>query len=104
MATEANAAGYRSPTPTQLRAFALLSFMYGAISVAIFPYASEPGPADPNIVVVYSIGILVADLCTAGLLGALYRDSGRGSLLILTCAYLYGGLMAIAHLVTFPGA
>ena len=65
MATEAIGAGYRSPTPTQLRAFALLSLLYAAVTVAVFPYASEAGPADANIVVVYSLGILIADLCTS---------------------------------------
>lgn len=104
MPTEATGTGYRSPTPAQLRSFALLSLMYAAITIAIVPYAGESGPADPGIVVVYGIGILVADLCTAALLGALYRDCGRAPLLILTCAYLYGGLMAGAHMLTFPGA
>src|SRR5687767_3024353 len=104
MATDVLGAEQRSPTPAQLRSFALLSFLYAAVTVAVIPWAGEPGPADPNIVVVYGIGILVADVCTAALLGVLYRDSGRSALLILTCAYVYGALMAAAHMVTFPGA
>ena len=104
MATDALGAEHRSPSPAQLRSFALLSILYAAVTVAVIPWASAPGPADPNIVVVYGIGILVADLCTAALLGALYRGSGRAAFLILTCAYLYGALMAAAHMATFPGA
>src|SRR6185503_10441124 len=104
MAPDLLGAEHRSPSSAQLRSFALLSILYAAVTVAVIPWASAPGPADPNIVVVYGIGILVADLCTAALLGALYRDSGRSALLILTCAYLYGALMAAAHMVTFPGA
>jgi signal transduction histidine kinase len=92
------------PSPAQLRSFALLSLLYAAITVALIPWASEPGPADSQIVVVYGIGILVADACTAVLLGALYRSTGRVALLLLTCAYVYGALMAGAHMATFPGA
>jgi signal transduction histidine kinase/CheY-like chemotaxis protein len=102
--TDALAIQQRAPSAGQVRIFWLLSLLYAAITVAIIPYAAEPGPAEPQIVVVYAIGILVADLCTAALLGALYRGSGRVSLLILACAYLFGALMAAAHMATFPGA
>jgi signal transduction histidine kinase/CheY-like chemotaxis protein len=101
---DALAAGQHAPTPVQLRSFTLLSLLYAAITVAVIPWAGEPGPADPQIVVVYGIGILVADLCTAVLLGALFRATGRAALLLLTCAYVYGALMAGAHMVTFPDA
>jgi signal transduction histidine kinase/CheY-like chemotaxis protein len=55
-------------------------------------------------VVVYGSGILIADLCTALMLGALYRGRARTAHLLLACAYLYSGLMAAAHMATFPGA
>jgi signal transduction histidine kinase/CheY-like chemotaxis protein len=102
--TDALAAQQRAPSAAQLRSFALLSILYAAITAAMMPWASEPGPADARIVVLYGIGILVADLCTAALLGALYRSNGRPALLVLTCAYLFGGLMSGAHMATFPGA
>jgi signal transduction histidine kinase len=94
----------RAPSGTQLRVFAALSFLYIALTAAILPWLRDPAPADPHIVLAYGAGIFFADLCTALLLGALYRASGRGALLVLTCAYLYGGLMALAHIATFPGA
>ena len=97
-------AGTRAPTRAQRRSFALLSLLYAAITAAVIPWAGEPGPADPQIVVVYGIGILVADLCTAVLLGALYHANGRAAFLVLACAYLFGALMALAHMATFPGA
>ena len=101
---EALGAQQRAPSPAQIRSFGLLSILYAVITMAVIPLATAPAPADPKIVVVYGIGILVADLCTAALLGALYSSSGRPALLVLTCAYLYGGLMAGAHMATFPGA
>ena len=71
-----------APSGVQLRSFGLLLILYAALTVAVIPFAAQPGPADPKIVVVYGIGMLVADLCTAALLGALYRGSGRPAYLI----------------------
>ena len=94
----------RAPSAAQVRIFWLLSLLYVAITLAMIPYAPESGPADPRIVVVYGIGIMVAHACTAALLGALYRNTGRPALLILTAAYLFSALMAGAYILTFPGA
>ena len=103
MTTDAPALPPRAPTPAQMRTFALLSVTYVAITLAVVPWAREPGTTDPHIVVVYGLAIAIADLCTALMLGALYRDTGRIAHLLLCCAYLYGGLMAGAHVATFPG-
>ena len=94
----------RAPSNAQLHTFAALTLIYAAITAAVIPFAHEPGPADPHIVIAYGAGILMADLCTALLLGTLYRATGRGPLLLLTCAYVYGALMAGLHMVAFPGA
>ena len=94
----------RAPSNAQLHTFAALTLVYVAITVAVIPFAHGAGPADPHIAVAYGSGILMADLCTALLLGALYRATGRAPLLILTCAYFYGALMAALHMVAFPGA
>ena len=104
MSTEAPGLRERAPTPAQMRTFALLSALYIALTLALVPWAKLPGPSDPHIVVVYALGILVADLCTALMLGALYRGSRRSAHLVLGCAYLYSGLMAGAHMASFPGA
>ena len=93
-----------APSKAQQHIFAALSLLYAAITAAVVPFAQQPGPADPQIVVAYGSGILLADLCTAMLLAALYLESGRGALLALFAAYLYGALMAAAHMVAFPGA
>ncbi|HWI37412.1 MAG TPA: ATP-binding protein [Burkholderiales bacterium] len=94
----------RAPSNAQLHTFAALTLVYVAITIAVIPFAHEPGPADPHIAVAYGSGILMADLCTALLLGTLYRATGRAPLLILTCAYFYGALMAALHMAAFPGA
>jgi signal transduction histidine kinase len=94
----------RAPSNAQLHTFAALTLIYVAITAAVMPFAQEAGPTDPHIAVAYGSGILMADLCTALLLGTLYRATGRGALLILTCAYAFGALMAAVHMVAFPGA
>jgi len=94
----------RVPSRTQLRTFAALAVLYAALTALVIPWADRPGPTDAHIAVAYGLGILVADLCTALLLGAFYRASGRSAILLLTCAYLYSALMAAAHMATFPGA
>jgi signal transduction histidine kinase/CheY-like chemotaxis protein len=94
----------REPTPAQMRTFALLSALYVALTAAVVPWATEVGTSDPHIVVVYALAVVIADLCTALMLGALYRESGRIAHLLLCCAYLYGALLAGAHVATFPGA
>jgi hypothetical protein len=94
----------RSPTAQERWLFVVVAFLYGAAGVAVLPWAAEPGLANPRIAVVAGTAILVADLSTALLLGALYRTTGRPPFLALTCAYLYSGLMAGLHMTTFPGA
>ena len=94
----------RALSAGQLRSFGVLSVLYAALMVALVLWANVPALAEPKLVVVYGIAILAADLCTAALLGALYRSSARPALLLLTCAYLYGGLMAGAHMAAYPGA
>ena len=103
-ATEALGSQQRAPSETQLRSFGLLSALYLAIAAAVVPWAAVPGPAEPEIIVVHGIAILVAELCTAALLGVLYLGSGRPALLVLACAYLFSSLMAGARVAAYPGA
>src|SRR5689334_997758 len=104
MTTDALAVPARSPTRAQMRTFAVLSVVYLALAAALVPWAPDPGLADPHIVVVYGLAILIADLCTALMLGALYRGSRRSAHLVLACTYLFGAIMAAAHMAVFPGA
>ena len=104
MGPEVASAPQRAPSTAQLRTFGVLSFFYVMLTLGAAHWARDPGPSDASIVVVYSIAILMADLCTALMLGALYRHSGRTAQLVLACAYLYAGLMAALHMATFPGA
>jgi hypothetical protein len=48
--------------------------------------------------------MLFAQLSTGFFLFAWFRKDRTWSLLLLGCAYLYSALMALSHLLTFPGA
>lgn len=77
---------------------------YVALMLAIVPWAALQGPALPTSVAVFTTGMVVAELATAFLLaGQIYREPDW-SILLIACAYLYSALMAIAHILTFPGA
>jgi two-component sensor histidine kinase len=74
------------------------------VSVALLPIAARPGPEIAGLVPFFVAGVLVTELATSYLLLDLFAEARRWPLLVLGCAYLYSGLMAIAHLLTFPGA
>jgi signal transduction histidine kinase/ActR/RegA family two-component response regulator len=94
----------RSPGRAHLWTFAAVSLAYAALTLSIIPWAREAGVGNPRIVLAYGGAILIADFCTAMLLGAQYRVTGRGALLLLACTYLYSALMAGLHIAVFPGA
>ena len=73
------------------------------VILALF-LAQVPGPEIPGLVVWFAGGLLVTEMSTSFLLIARFREARTWSLLLLSCAYFYSGLMAIPHLATFPGA
>jgi PAS domain S-box-containing protein len=78
-----------------------LSFVFFA---AAAPFASVPLPQVPEFIPIYESALIVCDLLTAVLLFAKYSIVHLRALLVLACGYLFTALIAIAHLLTFPGA
>jgi len=91
-------------TSAQRRVAAIACAAYGLLALALLPFALRDLPAIPQITGIYATAVFVADLCTFVLLAAQFRASGATWLWVLACAYLYSGLMALLHLLTFPGA
>lgn len=58
----------------------------------------------PGIVALFAAVLLITELATSFLLLVRFRAVRSWSLLILSAAYFYSGLMPIPHLLTFPGA
>jgi two-component sensor histidine kinase len=93
------------PAPQRRRLVtAVLIGCYGLATLALLPFATRGGPELPGIIPFFVAGVLTTELTTSFLLFASFRQGRSLSLLLLACAYLYSGLMALPHLLTFPGA
>lgn len=77
---------------------------YTFVALAIAPFAGYALPVMPAITPFVMAGILATDLSTSFLLYVWCRTERTWSLLLLASAYLFSGLMAVIHLLTFPGA
>jgi signal transduction histidine kinase/ActR/RegA family two-component response regulator len=88
----------------QRRIFATLPVLYGALVLGFLPWADRTVPVVPNVVGVYGIGVLFADLCTVAMLGRLFVTDRRPALLWLTCGYLFSAGGALAYTLSFNGA
>jgi signal transduction histidine kinase/ActR/RegA family two-component response regulator len=91
-------------SPSLRRNVAAACIVYAALIVTLSVFARVRGPALPQFVTVFATGMFLTEICTFLLLLALARSSRSRSVILLACAYLYSGLMALLHLLTFPGA
>jgi signal transduction histidine kinase len=77
---------------------------YLIVLAVLAPWARASGPEFPQLVTVFTTGIVVADLATSFLLVNQCRGTPYRGLLLIGCAYLFSALFGTAHLLTFPGA
>ncbi len=84
-----------------------LPYMAILLSLAIFavavPFAQRPLPRVWAFIPTYQSALCVCDLITAVLLFAQFSILRLRALLVLACGYLFTALIALAHLLTFPG-
>lgn len=73
------------------------------IFLALIPFAKEQLPPHPLFVPINQTVLIVNDLVTAMLLFLQLRVARSPALLVLACGYVYTALMALMHLLTFPG-
>lgn len=93
-----------TPTLWQLRVFAALPVLYGALVLGFLPWAGRPVPVVPDVVSVYGIGVLFADLCTAAMLGRQFVTHRRPALVLLSCGYLFSTGMVLGYTLSFDDA
>jgi PAS domain S-box-containing protein len=91
-------------TPGQIRYGLIAVAFYIVLVASLVPWAWIPGPVMPQVVSIFTTGIVVAELATAFLLVSQTIEERSVSGLLLGCAYLYSALFGIAHILTFPGA
>lgn len=97
-------AGFTRPSGPARRAVTLVVLGVAILAVVLLPVVGRPGPAMPGIVALFAATLLITELATSFLLLVRFRAVRTWSLLILSAAYFYSGLMPIPHLLTFPGA
>ena len=74
-----------------------------AISLAAAPFAKIPLARVDAFIPVYESALTFNDLITAILLFGQFSILRSRGILLLACAYLFTGLMVIAHMLSFPG-
>src|SRR5262245_60567757 len=77
---------------------------YAIFALAVIPFAENPGPKVPAIILLFAATVLATELPTSLLLFVRFRANPHWSLLILGSAFLYSALMVVLHVLTFPGA
>ncbi len=77
---------------------------YVCFIAAEAPFAARQGPEIPQLVSLFTSGIVIAELATAFLLLRATPFGRTPATVLLGVAYLYSALMGVVHLATFPGA
>ena len=75
-----------------------------AIFAVAAPFAKVPLAPIGAFIPIYESALVITDLITAALLFGQFRLLGTRGLPALASAYLFTALVAIAHLLSFPGA
>jgi signal transduction histidine kinase len=91
-------------TPAQRRIAEWACVLYTLGILVLLPFATSPWAPAPGATAVHSSLMLVIALASCGLLAAQFGASGERWLNLLALAYLYSAWMALAQLLTFPGA
>ena len=74
-----------------------------AISLATAPFAQVKLPRMDAFIPIYESALTFNDLITAVLLFGQFTILRSRAILLLACAYLFTGLMVVAHMLSFPG-
>ena len=78
--------------------------LYAVVAAVLLPIASNAGPFMPGFNAFFAGGSFVAEIATAFLLLVVLHQTPRLSVLLLANAYLYSALMALAYVLSYPGA
>jgi signal transduction histidine kinase/CheY-like chemotaxis protein len=94
----------RPATGRQLRIIGVACAALVALSVLLLPMAHRPLLRMPEFAGVFGAVVAVADLITCLLLAARADSDASPPIRVIACAYLFSALMALLHVLTFPGA
>ncbi len=91
------------PTVRQKRTALLLIGLSCLVFLSFAPFARVPLPPTPAFLPIYQSAYLVVSLVTAMLLLGQFPMERSRALLVLAGGYLFDALMALAHMLSFPG-
>jgi signal transduction histidine kinase/ActR/RegA family two-component response regulator len=92
-----------SPGPRERRLALSVIAVSGAIFLAAVPFAKVPLVPMWPFIPIYQSTLAVNDLITAVLLLGQYRFLRARALAVLAAGYVFTGIVAAAHMLTFPG-
>lgn len=87
---------------SQQRLVLLLTAVVIGLAALLLPFAAVPLAPLPHISGMYGAATAMIDLATFWLLASAPRQPRSHA--IIAAAYLFGGLMAVVHVLTYPGA
>ncbi len=87
---------------TQRLIAGVVSLAFGAVTLALLPFASRPIPPMPGFVPVYQSALVVVYGLTTYLFLTHYRRTHSGSLLVLGTGSLYVTLAVLLQMLSFP--
>jgi PAS domain S-box-containing protein len=91
-----------APLASRRTALIVLSLSVG-LFLALLPFAQQFVAAYPLFIPVNQTVLVVNDVITATMLLAQLRLSRSLGVLVLACAYAFSALVAVAHMLSFPG-
>jgi signal transduction histidine kinase len=89
--------------PGQRRAANVVVIASALVFIAALPFAKQPLMPVWAFIPAYQSALALNDLITAALLFGQFAILRSRGLLLLAGAYVFAGLMAVAHALTFPG-
>jgi len=92
-----------TPSAGHWRAAGLVALTLAAVSMLALPVADRVGPEIPAFLPAYGMAVLLTEVMTAYLLFGQGSMARRADAALLGVAYLYGGLMVLPHILTYPG-
>jgi PAS domain S-box-containing protein len=91
----------RRSLPLRITFFHLL---VATATLAFLPVATMPVGTAPGVVPLFVAAVFATEVATSYLLFTSFEADRQWDQLLLASAYLYSALMAVVHVLTFPGA
>ncbi len=91
------------PAPVERRLAQAVMLVSLLVFAAMLPFAKEPLGKVSAFIPIYESALVINDLITAVLLIGQFMISRSRSMQVLLFGYFFTGLMAIVHMLSFPG-